>query len=457
MDSLRTYIEAEDVVTARWLANTMEIKVSAARTMLEKYKANHNDDSKAFYLLIGSSIKGNSNNNNSSSLYVISEDKLAAKKKTLKKVTSCEIYSLQRDTRSTAIPGAKDGCVLQLYYADTAQEQEFLRQGDNSTDNLLKNAAGCIKPSSKGDAINLRSAGDRAVYSGYSAPRTTSTPAYKPSASSSSSSISSGMKSFATTVDSSPAKVSKKSTVNAANFFGAASAPTSSSAKKSKTTANSATKTQSALKVSRMDTTGTNADARNVKRAETVNPDDDEEEWNDGTGTANRAPNKENLKDRKVAVGMPVGSGGMHQADLDEMEVQKVNEPSSPTAGSKRAHSSVGSGAMDDFATASTNNSNSPKKKKTKMKTVEKMLMDDSGYMITTLVEEEVTDDEDEVRAATAAKKQLLRAQKESQMQMQIEPKNEEAVKSDGKKKTVSKGKVLPSNQTGMMSFFGKK
>ena len=83
--------------------------------------------------------------------------------------------------------------------------------------------------------------------------------------------------------------------------------------------------------------------------------------------------------------------------------------------------------------------------------------MDDSGYMITTLVEEEVTDDEDEVRAATAAKKQLLRAQKESQMQMQVEPKNEEAVKSDGKKKTVSKGKVLPSNQTGMMSFFGKK
>ena len=150
---------------------------------------------------------------------------------------------------------------------------------------------------------------------------------------------------------------------------------------------------------------------------------------------------------RKVAVGMPQGSGGMHQADLERIEEEEAenrrNTPATGTATGKRH--SVGTGAMDDWQV----DDDGPKKKKTKMKTVEKMLMDERGYMITTLVEEEVTDDEEDVRAAQQAKQQRMQAER---LKAATSPSKDTKAKPK-----VTKGKPQPANQTGMMSFFGKK
>ena len=379
MDQLRTYLESEDVVTSRWLANTLSVKTPTARQMLAEFKANHAGDYKAFHLLIGKRI-----NNGGAVMMVVAEDQMVAKKKTLESVQSCEIYSLQLDVRSTVLPGAKADCVLQLYFADSAQEQELLRSGADDADALLQNAAGCIKASTRGSAIKIRSASERAVYSGYSAPRpAASTPAFKPSAAAKSSSSSIDKDKEETM------KVSKSSTMSAKSFFG--STPTGAGGKKAGASAAAKagagkpkSKAQGTLNgsVSRLDTTGTNADAKSVQRSTTVGTDDDEEDWDDGTGTS-YVPNKANLQSRKVAVGMPVGQGGLHQADVENMEEEE--EASSAGAanstGAKRQHA-VGSGAMDDWREdgEDENDSAQPRKKKTKIKTVEKMLMDDRGY-----------------------------------------------------------------------------
>lgn len=451
MDQLRTYLESEDVVTARWLANTLSVKTPSARSLLAEFKKKHASEYKAFHLLVGQRV-----NNGGAVMIVVAEDQLEERKKSLQSVQSCDIYSLQRDIHSATLPGAKAGCVLQLYFADSSQEQELLRSSAEDADALLKNAAGCIKASTTGAAIKIRSASERAVYSGYSAPRpAASAPAYKPSATAKSSSGGSS----STSAPTETMKVSKSSTASAQSFFGASPAAGAKKAPAAK--ASKAKQGTLNASVSRLDTTGTNADAKSVQRSTTVGADDDEEDWDDGTGTSYK-PNKDNLKSRKVAVGMPQGQGGLHQADVENMEEDEndKNSTTNATTGAKRH--AVGSGAIDDWRDDDAEDGQ-PKKKRTKIKTVEKMLMDDRGYMITTLVEEEVTDDEDDVRAAAAqAKAQRLQAEKLKAAQEKSAGDDKEKEKADANSKakgvkTAPKGKPQPANQKGMMSFFGKR
>ena len=107
METLRSYLESEDVVTARWLAHALNTKVPNARALLDQYHKENSSNYKAFFLVTGA--RGGSD-----AIIVVSEEVLASRKRTFDDIYSCEIYSLQRDERSAALPGAKPGAVLQV-------------------------------------------------------------------------------------------------------------------------------------------------------------------------------------------------------------------------------------------------------------------------------------------------------------------------------------------------------
>jgi len=451
MEEIRTFLDAEDVVTARWLAMNLSIKMSKAYPLLKQYLGNVNkvgDSSvKAFYLLSGSRHDG------TAVMLVVSEDVLEVRKEGLRDVSSCEIYSLQRDNRSNALPGMQAGSVLQLYYADSNHEYTLLSGAKPGVEAMLANKVGRVQPGNQAPRIVIKPAGERIVYSGYTAPRAAA-------AAGPASTTDAKHATAAAPAQEEPLKASKESTVSAGSFFSSSAAPLASAAASA-----SGTKAKSALfgggKAAAPAAAAAAKPAPPAKQAPSPTKSRDEEkqkaavadegsdaEWDDGTNTgASYKPNKENLKKRKVALGMPDGTGGLHQADVekpdddDDMNVDDLahHRSSSPQRSSIR-------GAIDDWRDDAADATEGPPKKRTKIKTVEKMLMDDRGYMITTLVEEEVTDDEDPAAARAA-----LQAKQQRMMNDQATASTEKP-----KPKAAAAKKAAPTGQKGMMSFFGK-
>jgi len=457
MEEIRTFLDAEDVVTARWLAMNLSIKVNKAYSLLKQYHSNAskgiNSAVKAFYLLSGSRGDG------SAVMLVVSEDMLEARKKSLQSVTSCEIYSLQRDNRSNALPGMPAGSILQLYFADSNHEYMLLSGAKPGADAMLANKAGRVQPGSQAPRIVIKPAGERVMYSGYTAPRATA--AATPSG------PVSGAKhtttAAAAAAQEEPLKASKKSTISAGSFFSSSAAPSAPVPKakanggglfgqKPAAAAPAAATAKPASPVKQAQ-----SPKKSPKRAKAATTDEgsgSDAEWDDGANTganANYKPNKDNLKKRKVALGMPDGTGGLHQADVEKPEDDDMNvDPLSHHRSDSPKRSNVNvHGAIDDWRDDA---GEGPPKKRTKIKTVEKMLMDDRGYMITTLVEEEVTDDEDPAaaRAALQAKQQRMSNQAAAAASASTDkPKSQSKAAGAAKK-------AAPAGQKGMMSFFGK-
>ncbi len=433
MEELRVFIESEDVVTARWLAHKLSIKINQAYDLLKKYKASHHGGQlvKAFYLLTGHRKTGDY------IIMVVPETAIEQRKLDLNSVLSCEIYSLQRDSRTTALPGMRSGSVLQLYYADSNQEYTMLCGGQHSGDAMLTNSAGRIKLS--GASITLKPAGERVNYSGYAAPRALTSVAVQPAK------VGNGSGASAAIVEEAM-KSSKKSTTNAPNFFGSSVDSSSGKLKAQHSSTNSSS--ASSVKPGQISSFQSSNNTNNFdsKQVQNMNAD---EEWDDGTGEyEGYKPNKDNLKKRKVALGMPDGSGGMHQADVEQQYIEDGSEEPSTRGDVQQSRSPGPSpskssihvrGAIDDWREDGT--PAGPPKKRTKIKTVEKMLMDDRGYMITTMVEEEVTDDEEPSIA-------------NQKMQQKVQKSLPVPSSSAAKPKST---KAAPAGQTGMMSFFGKK
>jgi hypothetical protein len=218
MEEIRTFLDAEDVVTARWLAINLSIKVSKAYSLLKQYHANANNGAKsevkAFYLLSGSRSDGNA------VMLVVPEETLEERKKDLQNVSSCEIYSLQRDNRSNALPGMQTGSILQLYYTDSNHEYTLLSGVKPGADAMLANKPGRVQPGSQAPRIVIKPAGERIMYSGYTAPRTTAAPAAPPPSGAAGSAT--RRPTSAAAAQEEPTKASKKSTINAGSFFSAA-------------------------------------------------------------------------------------------------------------------------------------------------------------------------------------------------------------------------------------------
>jgi hypothetical protein len=476
MEELRSFIDSEDVVTARWLANALSLKVMNACSIMEKYKSGSSGKAtRAFYLLSGNRKDG------SSIISVVPENLLERRKKALASLTSCEIYSLQRDSRATALPGLRPHAVLQLYCANSGQEQAMLTGAEPGGEELLSNRSGCVRSSAKAARIAIKPAGERAAYSGYAPPRASSTTPAAASSSSGGKAAASSSASAASKDKEEPVRMSKSSTVSAANFFANAGIAGSVDAGKKSVQPKKEASSSSSGSGSSIFATSPN-DAAKVKQqqqhsavastaASSSAADDEDAEWDDGTGVVGHKPNKENLKKRKVAMGMPEGSGGLHQADLDIEEDARIAALDEETAaaaekaetagsGSKRVSSMHVHGAIDDWKEEGAFG-DGPVKKKTKMKAVEKMLMNDRGYMVTTLVEEEVTDDEDEQQAVRAAAA-VVAAGKKQQQQQAASAAGASASSGAAKPKPApappKKGAAAaPGPQKGMMSFFGAK
>ena len=89
MEDLQAYIDNDQVVSVRWLANTLGSSVEKSRDMMTEYKKKH-AETPASYLISGE------RESNSFGFRIVLEDKLEEEKKSFKKVSSVHIYSLQR-------------------------------------------------------------------------------------------------------------------------------------------------------------------------------------------------------------------------------------------------------------------------------------------------------------------------------------------------------------------------
>ena len=95
---LRQYLDAEQSVSCRWLANTLDVTIDASKELLQQYKAKNRDVFASYYISGKKTGTGNSEYI-ALSMEVVSEDRLDVCKKNYTTVSSIYIYSLQRTAR----------------------------------------------------------------------------------------------------------------------------------------------------------------------------------------------------------------------------------------------------------------------------------------------------------------------------------------------------------------------
>lgn len=422
---VKAHIDAESVVTARWLSGVMSVNIGVARKALEAVRASDSKAVAAYYMLSGTKSKSGS-----SAIMIVPESVLERKKKLFSKIMSCDIYSLQRSEQST------DHNVLQIIMTDQNQTEEFLCAGNANSDNFMSNQNGFIK--SCKDHIKVKPAGVRAV------------PSLLNSSSSSGSNKaqdklnSAGMKSMSSASASSAAvasasAASKKSTTSAKSFFATLNGEESKPEKKKP-----ATKKKGAPGA---DTIGKAKRAKDKEEGLGKDGVDEDEEWDDGTGLVQ--PKLKESKKRIV---------GEDSGDDDEEEEEAVDGKKKKKKAKAAKQDIVVHGGMDNWredeeekakqSAIASGGSPGATKKKYRKKLVEKMVLDEKGYMNVVMVEEEVTDDE----SNEVASKPKPAASASSQ-------KSKPAPAKKAASGAAAKGgdKAKPAQKSNMMSFFGKK
>jgi hypothetical protein len=452
METLTKYLLSDQIVTARWLSNTEGCSVAEARKLLDDYTKD--ETILCSYLLHGA--------DGHRSRYVISsEDNLEKTKGKFDNLHSCQLYSIQK--KSDALSNKEFAVAL---HNTDQQQAESLLNGDNldascnTSDNFIHNKIGSIKQDTP---VSIKPIGQRNVADMKKAKPSSSGSAFSNgmSAGTSSSKGESALdymsSKFAQQAEKGTA--SKKSTISASDFF--KSAPKTkgdvSKKKKSNTKKNSENDDEDSLPPWEKDSSDTkkSVSPKKSKKKTIITDDDEEEEFDDGSG---HKANKDNLKKRKMALGMPQGEGGLHESDMnvadDENEdnsenscnIQNDNKGDEEEGNTKKVskaganvhvHGGIDDWREDDAISAAQQD----KPKRRKIKTVEKLYMDEKGYMVKRMVEEEVTDDEEEapVRRAPEKKASVLKTS----------PKKAKPVE--------KKSKPAGAGQSSMMSFFSKK
>lgn len=95
---LRQYLDVEQSVSCRWLANTLDVTIDMSKELLQRYKAK-NHDVFASYFVSGKKTGSENSDYIALSMEVVPEDRLDACKKNYTTVSSIYIYSLQRTAR----------------------------------------------------------------------------------------------------------------------------------------------------------------------------------------------------------------------------------------------------------------------------------------------------------------------------------------------------------------------
>jgi len=95
---LRQYLDAEQSVSCRWLANALGVTIDVSKELLQQYKSK-NKDIFASYYVSGKKSDATRPNYIALSMEVVPEDRLDACKTTYASVSCIYIYSLQRTAR----------------------------------------------------------------------------------------------------------------------------------------------------------------------------------------------------------------------------------------------------------------------------------------------------------------------------------------------------------------------
>lgn len=337
-DEIASYLDVENSITARWLANTLRIGLENARSSLENYKK-ANPNIAVSYLVVGASSSGGL------SYIVTTESELDSVRINLSPVRSEELYSIHK-VRS-AINRAE---IQALEYE---QASEMLLMSHPNSHEFLSNVGGYIVCS----AIDVKPVGQRILSANHSSQ--ISSQAKETIKASVSKSItekstvqtpSASVSATSTTAAAAPAVLKSKSSIQATNFFAAKAAPAPAKA----ATAVEPEIVNETKPVAPTQVAGEIA-AKEAppKRVGKVAIDDDEdEEWDSGY-----KPDPQRLKER-VDTTVPAravistGSEEMDLSDDVEEDALDVMDPAAAAAAKKKSKGKgkmVLHGAMDDY------------------------------------------------------------------------------------------------------------
>jgi len=363
-DEIASYLDVENSITVRWLANTLRIDLQNARSSLEKYKQ-ANQSIAASYLVVGTTNTGGL------SYTVAAESELESIRLSLSPVRSEELYSIHK------VPSAINRAEIQAL--EYEQASEMLLMSHPNSQEFLTNMGGYITCS----AIDVKPVGQRILSANHTSQVSTQAKetikasvsksiAEKPSLSATSSAPSSTSASAAA-----PAVLKSKSSIQATNFFAAKSTP--ALAKPTSTTSTSievAKDTKVSVSTPAV-VEATEKEAAPQKRVGKISMDDDEdEEWDAGY-----KPDPQRLKERvdTTAPVRAVISTGSEEMDLSVDADEEVVDADSADPAAKKKGKGKGKvvlhGAMDDYmedvAIAEHNraeaNTDAPKPKKRKL------------------------------------------------------------------------------------------
>lgn len=361
-DEISSYLDVENSVTVRWLANTLRIDLSNARQSLKKFK-DANQSVIASYLVVGTTSNGGM------SYIVAEESELGEIRSTLISVRSEEVYALHKNKSVTM--------KAELQALEYEQASELLLMGHPNTADFLSNSGGyitCLKTEIKG-------LGQRILSSNYTE---------APVSASAKEVIKNNLLKNITEKATAPVVLKSKSSIQATSFFGAKAAPAKSvtasspvsvpavttAAVKSEPAVISVAAAKTAVQVATpaLEESVKTSEAPPQKRVGKISVDDDEDEEWDAGYKPDPARLKQRVETEATRTGVKVGST---EDVVLEDEVGDIADGADEELGGKRKGKGkvVLHGAMDDYmediAIAEHNraeaNPDAPKPKKRKL------------------------------------------------------------------------------------------
>lgn len=342
-DEISAFLDAENSITARWVANNLRTNLTKARNLLSLYKKAQPELSVS-YLVAGINISG-------SVSYIVSDDvDLEGVRGQFSSIRSEEVYALHKRT------SISNKAEIQALECDQASELLFMTH-PNSAD-FYKNSIGCIVcPNVDIKPIGQRILSSKLTVSSQSVPE-----------------VRESIKtSINKTLPSAPAAsvIKSKSSIQATNFFGAAVAKELKPAKDASAVQEEkpVVAGRSSAAILNSNETPDNASASAVVGAVVAAPapasakkvgkivcdDDEDEEWDSGY-----KPDAARLKERvdaiaasssnRISVGSVVDVADMDMTAEDEDGLEGAEGAGAgKTARKKGKHAVVKHGAMDDY------------------------------------------------------------------------------------------------------------
>lgn len=348
MDEISTYLDVENSITVRWLANTLGIDLNKARSSLENYKST-NASVAVSYLVVGTGQHGGL------SYIVASESELDDIRSSLKPVRSEELYAIHKVKSVTN--------KAEMQASEYEQASEILLMSHPNTQDFLSNGGGYITCPS----VEVKPLGQRILSASCVAVPVQAKEIIKASVTKA---IAEKPMASAASV---PAVAKSKSSIQATSFFSAKSTPAPAKSQPVVEAVKVESKPKPEPAVVAEENSVKEAPQKRVGKI--AIDDDEDEEWDSGY-----KPDPKRLKERVEAAGpaRAVISTGSEEMDLsDETEDATDAADEGAAAGGKKKGKGkvVKHGAMDDYmedvAIAEHNhavaNPDAPKPKKRKL------------------------------------------------------------------------------------------